>query len=255
MEARKTPIIFAGHGSPMVAIEENQFRKGMQEIVKQLERPKAILAISAHWSSEGVRVRTAADNPQINDMYGFPKELYEIKYEPPGNTRLAKQVLDLLGGMGEEDNTWGIDHGIWTVLSNMYPEADIPVVMMSTPVGYKLEECIRAGRRLKPLSEEGVLILASGNVVHNLRLVDWNKEGGDIWAYRFDEYIKEGVLAADEEKLLASVRLEEYRKAVPTPEHFYPLLMAAGAAEEREASVWNEGCELGSLSMTSYLFQ
>ncbi|MDO4265328.1 MAG: class III extradiol ring-cleavage dioxygenase [Eubacteriales bacterium] len=254
MEIQRLPVVFAGHGSPMIAIEESRFRKGIREMGEKIGRPGAILAISAHWMTKGVRIRTAEDNPQINDMYGFPKELYEIHYEPPGDELLAEQVLSLLDGTASEDNTWGIDHGIWTVLCNMYPGADIPVVMMSTPTDYTPSEILKIGKKLKGLSEEGVLILASGNVVHNLRKVDWRNPDGAPWAYAFDAYIKNSILTGNETQLLEADQLSSYAKAVPTPENFYPLLAAAGAAEGRKAEVWNEGCELGSLSMTSYLF-
>lgn len=249
------PVLFAGHGSPMNAIENNPYSRGFETMGAALPRPKAILAISAHWVTPGVSVRTAPDNPQINDMYGFPQALYDVHYTPAGDPALARRLMDLAGGAVTENNDWGIDHGIWSILCRMFPKADIPVVMMSTPARMDAAAYMDLCRPLSALSAEGVLILASGNVVHNLRLIDWENKGGAPWAYDFDHAIRDAVTSSDEAALLRFASHPAYLKSAPTAEHFYPLLAAFGAAGGKKASVWNEGCLMNSLSMTSYLFQ
>jgi len=253
--AKRMPVIFTGHGSPMNAIGENRARSGWREIGERLGKPKAIVAVSAHWTTRGLFVRTAADNPQINDMYGFPRELYEVMYAPAGSPGLAERALELLGGTAASKNDWGIDHGVWSVLSNMYPDADVPVVMVSTDAAAAPEEVFETGRRLKALRGEGALIVASGNVVHSLRLVDWSMDDGYGWADRFDGTIKEAVFSGDFKTPVEYKKLFDWQKAVPTVEHYYPLLAALGAADESDkVTVFNDYRELGSMSMTSYLF-
>lgn len=256
MNTELIPVLFTGHGSPMNAIEtSSRARNGWRTLGKELKRPSVIIAVSAHWAARSTLVRTAADNPQIYDMYGFPEELYQVKYAPAGSPEYAKKVLNLLGN-AEADNSWGIDHGVWSVLCNLFPEADIPVVMVSTDVTASPEELYETGRKLKPLREEGALILASGNVVHNLSMVGWDMDGGYAWADQFDEEIRNLILSRDYEGLLKYQNLHGSRKAVPTVEHFDPLLVAAGAGEGASSvKAWNEYRELGSMSMTSYLWE
>ncbi len=252
----KYPVVFAGHGSPMNAVEPGRFRDGWKEMGQRLGKPRAILALSAHYYTNGQFVNDAAVNRQIFDMYGFPDELYQVRYAPQSDPETVCRVRELLGTDIRTDSSWGIDHGIWAVLCNMYPEADIPVVMISTDGTKTPGEQYAFGARLSPLREDGVMIFASGNVVHNLQLVDWNNKGGAPWAEAFHGYIKKGIL---EKRPKDAVHFNEsgldWQKAVPTPEHYYPLLAALGAAgKEYRAETWNEGCELGSMSMTSYLF-
>ncbi|MGN1388328.1 MAG: dioxygenase, partial [Bulleidia sp.] len=251
------PVLLTGHGSPMNAVEKSsRARNGWRTLGRELKRPSVIIAVSAHWAARSTLVRTAADNPQIYDMYGFPEELYRVKYAPAGSPEYAEKVLKLLGNTAEADNSWGIDHGVWSVLCNLFPEADIPVVMVSTEVTASPEELYETGRKLKPLREEGALILASGNVVHNLSLVGWDMNDGYAWADQFDETIRDLILNRDSEGLLNYQTIHDWERAVPTPEHFDPLLIAAGAAEGASAAkVWNEYRELGSMSMTSYLWE
>ena len=165
---KKMPVLFTGHGSPMNAIGNNKARPVWKNIGETLPKPKVIIAISAHWATRGLFVRNAADNPQINDMYGFPKELYQVHYEPAGSPEFAQKTLQLLGTDSQVNNEWGIDHGIWSVLSNIYPDSDIPVVMVSNNLLEGPAFQYEIGKRLAPLREEGAMILASGNVVHNL---------------------------------------------------------------------------------------
>jgi len=254
-DPRKSPVMFAGHGSPMNAIGDNIARAGWIDLGKQLKKPEAIVAVSAHWLTHGRKVRTAADNPQINDMYGFPEELYQIHYEPAGSPELARKALELLGDGAEGDNTWGIDHGVWSVLSNMFPDADVPVVMVSVDADASPEEQYAVGQKLAALRDEGAMIFASGNVVHNLRMVDWDNAGGFDWADAFDGLIKGRLSTGDRHGVTGYSAFPDSRLAVPTTEHFFPLLTALGAAEDQDTiAVFNEYRELGSMSMTSYLF-
>lgn len=250
------PVVFAGHGSPMNAIEDNSFRQGFINMGNRLGKPKAIVVFSAHWITKGLKIRTASTNRQINDMYGFPPKLYEVKYEPAGCPKLANRIKNsLLPDMIKEDNSWGIDHGVWSILCNMYPKADVPVVIISTPIDFSLKQLFEVGKRLRSLSDEDILILGSGNVVHNLRMVAWNMNDGYNWAKTFDEYIKECLIHKRFEQLLQADKVPNFTKAVPSVDHFYPLIMTAGAGWEKSVATWNEGCELGSISMTSYLFE
>jgi 4,5-DOPA dioxygenase extradiol len=253
----KYPVLFTGHGSPMNAITPSRFRQGWSEMGRRLGKPEAILAVSAHWFTRGQYVSDLAQNKQIFDMYGFPKELYDVAYAPAGQPEIARRVTELLDGAVQIDRSWGIDHGIWSVLCNMYPEADVPVVMFSVDAGKGPDELYETGRRLASLRDDGVMIVASGNVVHNLGLVDWNSDTGEPWALAFDRFIRDSICNNQPEKV---VRYAEsglaYDKAIPTPDHFNPLLVALGAAgDDYKTEVWNEGCELGSMSMTSYLLQ
>lgn len=251
----KMPVLFVGHGSPMNAIGENPARSSWKAEGERLGKPRSIVAVSAHWMTRGLFVRRSAGNPQINDMYGFPRELYEVHYEPAGSVDLATHVLELLGAGAAENNDWGIDHGVWSVLSNMYPEADVPVVIVSTDVTADPETQFETGRKLRQLREEGALLVASGNVVHNLRLLSWESEEGYPWADRFDNTIRDSILRGDFELPVHFQTLPDSSKAAPTVEHFYPLLVALGAAEPGEAvRVWNDYREKGSMSMTSYTF-
>lgn len=255
-EHKKMPVLFVGHGSPMNAIGDNPARRGWQAEGLRLRKPSVIIALSAHWMTRGLCVRTAEDNPQINDMYGFPKALYEVRYEPKGSPAYAARALELLGGQARADNSWGIDHGAWAVLCNMYPDADVPVVMVSTDITAAPETLYEIGQKLRPLREEGALIVASGNVVHNLRLVGWDMAGGYPWADAFDGAIRDAIVSGQFEIPVRYTKLADSRLAVPTAEHYDPLLTALGAAEQTDrVRVWNDYRELGSMSMTSYTFE
>lgn len=252
----KMPMIFIGHGSPMNAIENNQFTDQWRKIGQSLPKPKAVLVLSAHWFTEGVRIQTDENPKLIYDMYGFPKELYEIKYPAIGSPEIARRTIKLAGQEIAEDNSWGIDHGAWSILVHLLPDADIPVYQMSINRRYQSVEHYELGKRIAGLREEGVLILASGNVVHNLREVDWENPGGTGWAKEFDSYIKECVVSGD---YRGAVNYRNHRyahKAVPTSDHYDPLLYILGAADQRDRiSLFNEECVLGSLSMTCYQFE
>lgn len=243
------PVLFVGHGSPMNAIEDNDLTKKWREISASMPIPKCILCVSAHWMSDETLTSDAEEPEQIYDMYGFPQELYDLKYEPPGSRFYANKIQKTLGI--EINNDWGIDHGTWSVLTHMYPDADIPVVQLSLDMTKPYAEHYAIGQKLRSLREEGVLILGSGNVVHNLRLVDWHRDGGFSWAYEFDNYIKEAILKTDHKAVMD----HPMSPAVPTTDHFLPLLYVLGASNIIDKiEVFNQVCQLGSLSMTGYLF-
>ena len=251
----KMPVLFVGHGSPMNAIEDNEFTQTWRALGEEITRPHAVLCISAHWFTSGARVNTVKAPNQVYDMYGFPDRLYRMKYEAPGAPELSQRVIDLIPEVWA-DNAWGIDHGAWTVLSRMYPKADIPVTQLSVDYGATAEAHYHMGEALKPLREEGVLILASGNVVHDLRRVSPDMQGGYSWADEFDAYIQNAILEDRLEDTVHYTRAGRVAKeAFPTPDHYNPLLYALGAKEMGEpVQVFNEKRIYGSLSMTGYRF-
>ena len=254
----KMPVLFVGHGSPMNAIEDNEYSRTWRSIAERTPKPEAILSISAHWFTKGTKVMNEEEPKTIYDMYGFPKELYEIIYNSPGSPSIAKVSKELISKETEYDNSWGIDHGTWSVLVHMYPDRDIPVFQISIDADAPPETHYKIGKELRSLREKGVLIFATGNVVHNLRLVDWHKGSkGFDWAYEFDDYIYENIETKNHNNIIKYNELGEIAKlAVPTPDHFYPLLYALGASDEEDkVIVFNKSCELGSLTMTSYLWE
>ena len=257
MEEQKTmPVIFSGHGSPMIALEHNEITEGMDRIGRAVEsrfgRPRAILMVSAHWYTHGTFVQSAPEPRQVYDMYGFPKELYEVKYPAKGDGELTRKVQSLLGSAVAVNDDWGIDHGAWTVLVHMFPKADIPVVQLSVDGDISYTEEFELGRKLAALRVDGYLILGSGNVVHNLREVEWENAGGSDATLRFNDYITEAVLQGDTEKVIGFASHPDAAYAVPTPDHYLPLLVCLGAAGADRAQVFNKICNLGSMAMTGY---
>jgi len=253
----KMPVLFVGHGSPMNAIEDNDYSRVWREIAEIIPKPEVILSISAHWYTHGTRIMNGENPKTIYDMYGFPEELYKVTYNTTGSPGIAKVVKGLISSETEYDNSWGIDHGTWSVLVHMYPKRDVPVFQISINADAPPEAHYKIGKELSTLREQGILIFGTGNVVHNLRLVDWHKANkGFDWAYEFDGYIYENILNKNHEKILKFNELGDIaRLAVPTPDHFYPLLYTLGASnEDDKISVYNKSCELGSLTMTAYLW-
>ena len=255
----RQPALFVGHGSPMNAIEDNRFSRAWNALAPRLaaHRPRAIVAISAHWTTEALAVRTAADNPVINDMYGFPQPLYELGYSPAGDPALARRVMELAGGAVTSDNQWGIDHGVWAPLSHLFPRADVPVVMVSVAPRLGAQAHFDLGRALRPLRDQGVLILGSGNVVHSFRYASQGKPNDLLpWAEQVDEGARDAILAHEWDRVVTGEALgPDIRRAFQTTEHYLPLPAILGAAHDDEPiEVWNEGGQLGSFSMTSYSF-
>jgi 4,5-DOPA dioxygenase extradiol len=254
---QKMPVLFVGHGSPMNALEHNTFTDLWEQLGAALPAPKAILAVSAHWFVPGSRINDTPTPELVYDMYGFPPSLYQVRYPAPGAPELAHRVQALAGpGAVQTDNSWGIDHGTWSVLCRIFPSADITLCQLSVDRGATMERHYNLGKALAPLREEGVLILASGNVVHNLRLVDWDHSGGLPWADEFDESVKQHILAGDDNAVIHYEKLGAHASlAVPTPDHYAPLLYALGARDGNDrVHVFNNARTLGSLSMTGYLF-
>lgn len=252
----RMPALFIGHGSPMNAIEDNEFTREWKAIAASLPRPKAILCVSAHWYTDGTRVMKDPSPKTIYDMVGFPKALYEIIYNAPGAPELAEKAKSLITHPTVFDSSWGFDHGTWSVLHIMYPERNIPVFQLSIDGRAPAEEHFRIGQELASLRNEGVMILGSGNVVHNLRRVQMNMKDGFDWAQTFDNYIKQRITDRRFEDVVHHTRAGESAAfAFPTPDHYYPLLYVLGAADDNDnLSVHSAACIMGALSMTSFVF-
>ena len=249
------PALFIGHGSPMNTLELNGFTRGWRAVGNTLPRPRAIVVVSAHWFF-GATAVTAMERPRtIHDFYGFPPELSAFEYPTPGAPDVAAEVVEALKPIwcGLDHDQWGLDHGAWSVLAHLFPDADIPVVQLSInalkPMAYHLD----VGRKLAALREKGILILGSGNVVHNLRRVEWDKPDSAFdWAERFDDAVMEQ-LAVDPANILSVAQHPDYELAVPTPDHFIPMVYVAGvAAESGPLDPFLKGYAMGSLSMTCY---
>jgi len=253
----RMPAAFIGHGSPMNTLEVNDFTRSWRELGRTMPRPRAVLAISAHWFIQSTAVTAMAQPRVIHDFYGFPAELFAFQYPAAGSPEIAEEVVEVVrpGHVELDQDSWGIDHGTWSVLAHVFPAADIPVLQLSihadAPLAYHLE----LGARLAPLRERGVFILGSGNVVHNLRKIDWSYgDRGFDWGERFDMHVR-SVMTSDPAALANVEKHPDYRLAVPTTEHFLPLAYLAGLcrAAGEAAQPFAEGRTLGSLSMTSYL--
>ena len=250
------PALFIGHGSPMNTLERNGFTEAWRELGRSLPRPRALLVVSAHWYFGATAVTAMAKPRTIHDFYGFPPELFAFDYPAPGDPSIAEEVAEAVKPhwLGLDRDQWGVDHGTWSVLAHLYPEADLPVLQLSINALKPIDYHVELARRLAPLRERGILILGSGNVVHNLRRIDWNNPDAAFdWAERFDEAVVEQ-LAKDPADILKLQEHPDYALAVPTPDHFIPLLYLAGLAAESGAGVEPlvRGYAMGSISMTCY---
>lgn len=244
------PVMFIGHGSPMNAIENNEFTEQWQLIGKRYE-PKGILMISAHWETIGTRVQSVKYPKKIDDMSGFPRELYDLKYPVSGDAYLTKRVIELTGA--DIDDNWGIDHGAWSILVHMFPDADVPVVQMSVNKNLSNQEKYELGKKLSILRKEGYMILGSGNVVHSFKHMKMSGEAEDF-AIAFDDAVEQAILSNDFYKCIDYENLSGAFESVPTSEHYDPLLYVLGASEDDVIEVFNKKIVYGAFSMTSYIF-
>jgi len=260
-QEKPMPVLFIGHGSPMNGIEDNEFSQRWASIAKEIPTPTAVLVVSAHWFTKGTRI-TAMDFPKtIHDFGGFPLELFDVQYPAPGNPDLAREAADLLHAANVVlDHDWGLDHGAWAVAKNMYPNANIPVLQLSIDYTQPPQYHYELGRELYALRKKGVLILGSGNMVHNLRMVAWDKLNdanyGYDWAIQMNNTFKNLITSGDFKSLIQYESLgREARLAIPTPEHYLPLLYTLGIKDSRDQiSFFNDKAVAGSLTMTSVLF-
>jgi 4,5-DOPA dioxygenase extradiol len=250
------PVLFVGHGSPMNAIEHNAFTEALSALSARLPRPKAVCVVSAHWVTSGSQVLASAHPRTIHDFYGFPRPLYEVQYPAPGAPQEAAKVASNPAIIADE--TWGLDHGSWSVLRHMYPNADVPAFQLSLDERRSLKEHLELGREMQSLRERGVLILGSGNLVHNLRRINWNEPHGAYdWAVEFDSKVKAAVDGHDAAAIASPEKWGEtlLETAHPTVEHYLPLLYCMGSTDERDAvSYPYEGFDFGSISMRAIQF-
>jgi 4,5-DOPA dioxygenase extradiol len=252
--AEMLPAIFFGHGNPMNAISENEYTRGWRRIGEQTPRPRVILSLSAHWFVPGTAMTVATAPRTIHDFGGFPRELYEVRYPAPGDPDLARRLRELLAPIAVAlDDSWGLDHGTWSVLKHVYPAADVPVVQLSIDETKPPPFHFDVGRRLAPLREEGVLIVGSGNLVHNLHAYAWGRHMPEPydWAVRFETLARGVLISGDSAPLVEYETLgEDARLSVPTPDHYLPLLSVIGARQKEDpVSFPVEGVDGGSISM------
>ncbi|MBP9187577.1 MAG: 4,5-DOPA dioxygenase extradiol [Bacteroidia bacterium] len=257
ISTQKMPVLFLGHGSPMNAIDENEFVTAFKNLGKDLVRPNAILCISAHWETKGTFV-TAMQNPRtIHDFGGFPKALFDVQYPAPGSPELAQQTKTIITKteVGLDDK-WGLDHGAWSVIKHLYPNADIPVIQMSIDYTQPASYHYQLAKEISSLRQKGVLIIGSGNMVHNLSLVAWNKLNENFafdWATEANEKMKSYILSGNHKNLINfKSQGKAFELAIPTPEHYLPLIYTLALKDEKdEVRLFNDKAIAGSLTMTS----
>lgn len=250
------PALFLGHGSPMNALEDNGYTRAWRRLGAALPRPRVLLVVSAHWYIGATAVTAMAQPRTIHDFYGFPPELFAVEYPAPGLPELADEVAEVAKPhwVGADRDQWGLDHGTWSVFMHLFPKADVPVVQLSINALKPLDYHLNLAAKLNALRSRGVMIVSSGNVVHNLQRIEWNRpDSGTDWARRFDDAVAAQMAEAPTD-ILRSVEHQDFRLAVPTPDHFIPLLYTAGLATASGESVQAlvRGYAMGSLSMTCY---
>jgi 4,5-DOPA dioxygenase extradiol len=254
----KLPVLFLGHGSPMNAIEENEFVTAFRNLGKELPKPNAVLCVSAHWETRGTQVTAMKMPPTIHDFGGFPKALFDVQYPAPGSPELAQEVKDLVRSTEVVlDEKWGLDHGAWSVIKHMYPKADVPVIQLSLDYYQTPQYHYDLAKELVSLRRKGVLIVGSGNMVHNLGMIAWDKLNTDSYAYDWaaeaSAKMKKFILEGDHKSLINfRSQGKAFDLAIPTPEHYLPLLYALAMKEEKEeVNLFNDKAVAGSLTMTS----
>ncbi|MCX6286911.1 MAG: 4,5-DOPA dioxygenase extradiol [Bacteroidetes bacterium] len=254
----KMPVLFLGHGSPMNAIEENEFVDGFRNMGKEIPKPIAVLCVSAHWETKGTNVTAMKSPKTIHDFGGFPKELHAVQYPAPGSPELAKETRNIIKKTNVTLNeSWGLDHGCWSVVKHLYPNADVPVIQLSLDYSRDSQYHYDLARELAKLRHKGILIIGSGNMVHNLRMIAWdrlNETGfGYDWAIEANEKMKQYILGGDYKSLINyKFQGSAFNLAIPTPEHFLPLLYALALKEENDkVTLFNDKAVAGSLTMTS----
>lgn len=253
----KMPSLFIGHGSPMNAIETNQFTQTLNKLGKSLPRPEAILCISAHWMTAGTWVTEMQNPPTIHDFYGFPQALFDVQYPAPGGPEIAREVVAAapLHHIKTDSHEWGLDHGTWSVLRHMYPEADVPVLQLSLNMNEGPEYHFQLAKEIAKLRSKGVMIIGSGNIVHNLRRLDWSKNARAYdWAIEFDEWMKDKILKRDFKAIQNDfLKSEAGKLSNPTLDHYYPVLYALGAGhDDEELKFEYEEIQNSSISMRSF---
>ena len=261
-ESYTMPVLFIGHGSPMNGIEHTEFSHYWSQLAKEIPTPKAVLVISAHWLTKGTKITAMDFPPTIHDFGGFPQALFDVQYPAPGDAALASETKSLIQRANVElDHDWGLDHGTWTIVRHMYPVATIPVLQLSIDYTKGPQYHYELAKELTALRQKGVLLIGSGNMVHNLRMVhmpnrsvdDFNKEYGYDWAVEMNELFKRNILQGHHQPLISYTTLHKAATlAIPSPDHYFPLLYTLGLQSEKdEASVFNDKLLAGSLSMTS----
>nr|WP_282628122.1 4,5-DOPA dioxygenase extradiol [Empedobacter sedimenti] len=250
------PVLFLGHGSPMNAIEENSFVEGWRSIGKSIPKPNAIICISAHWETNGTKVTALQQPKTIHDFYGFPQALFDVQYPAPGSPELATEVKNLIKTTEVDlDNIWGFDHGSWSVIKFLYPEADVPMIELSLDVNRTPKQHYELARELDALRSKGVLIVGSGNVVHNLRALNWNEpDAGYDWAYEVNDSFKNILQSGNHDELFNfGQKGSAYNLAIPSMEHYLPSIYAlALQGKEEEITIFNDKLIYGSLGMLSF---
>ncbi|MBL0357446.1 MAG: 4,5-DOPA dioxygenase extradiol [Chitinophagaceae bacterium] len=257
-DSEQMPVLFLGHGSPMNAIEENEFVQGFRNIGKTIPKPTAILCVSAHWETRGTFVTAMEKPPTIHDFGGFPKALFDVQYPAPGSPSLAKETQGIITKTEVKlDESWGLDHGCWSVVKHLYPAADVPVIQMSLDYSQARQYHYELAKQLSALRKKGILIIGSGNMVHNLRMVAWDKfnqpDYAYDWAAEANSKMKEYILSGDHHPLINyKSQGKAFDLAIPTPDHYLPLLYILALKEENEKiSLFNDKAVAGSLTMTS----
>lgn len=250
----KLPVLFIGHGNPMNAIQDNAFTRSLVALGARIPKPKTILCISAHWMTEGTWVTHMAQPRTIHDFYGFPKALFDVQYPAPGSPQTADMILKEVHKpkVNADDEIWGLDHGTWSVLKHMYPNADVPVLQMSIYMEQPAEYHFQIGQQLRALREKGVLIVGSGNIVHNLRVINFDPKAKPFdWAVEFDEWVRKKLEERDFDSLLYKAEQTQAGKmSIPTPDHWYPLFYTLGASDSKDTLRFEyEGVENASISM------